>query len=340
MKFIYKKSNTDELEFISSIHKPRKSKFDLMDEHQMVDYLTANPNFEHRNHLIFYHWYERVYNINIIEENVLSGLNKSNPYTSKRTLEDDIIDRINEYMNSSRFLGFTVYYEYYYDFFEGIEKFNYKEFKGEKFLLYLLELFPQIVEIDFKGKKRFFRYNSAELKKLPYEYNSFVVYYKSNNLPSFYPHKLDGVHTYNPHSLLTKSKKEIANDVRLEKGLPKIGEGWISETLLYYAVKEAIPEYEVKHHGNLKWLGLQHLDIYIPNLNIGIEYQGKQHREPVEFFGGVKAFEKNIERDKRKKRLCSENNLKLFYVFPETDTIKFIVELKEYIKNTANKELR
>jgi hypothetical protein len=70
-----------------------------MDEHQMVDYLTANPNFEHRNHLIFYHWYERVYNRNIIGENVLSGLNKSNPYTSKRTLEDDIIDRINEYMN-------------------------------------------------------------------------------------------------------------------------------------------------------------------------------------------------------------------------------------------------
>lgn len=340
MKFIYKKSNTDELEFISSIHKPRKSKFDLMDEHQMVDYLTANPNFEHRNHLIFYHWYERVYNRNIIGENVLSGLNKSNPYTSKRTLEDDIIDRINEYMNSSRFLGFTVYYEYYYDFFEGIEKFNYEEFKGEKFLLYLLELFPQIVEIDFKGQKRFFRYNSAELKKLPYEYNSFVVYYKSNNLPSFYPHKLDGVHTYNPHSLLTKSKKEIANDVRLEKGLPRIGEGWISETLLYYAVKEAISEYEVKHPGNPKWLDLQHLDIYIPNLNIGIEYQGKQHREPIEFFGGVKAFEKNLERDKRKKRLCSENNLKLFYVFPETDTIKFIVELKEYIKNTANKELR
>ena len=37
-------------------------------------------------------------------------------------------------------------------------------------------------------------------------------------------------------------------------------------------------------------------------------------------------------RDKRKKRLCSENDLKLFYVFPETDTIKFITELKENIK--------
>jgi hypothetical protein len=32
------------------------------------------------------------------------------------------------------------------------------------------------------------------------------------------------------------------------------------------------------------------------------------------------------------KRLCSENDLKLFYVFPETDTIKFSTELKENVK--------
>jgi len=32
------------------------------------------------------------------------------------------------------------------------------------------------------------------------------------------------------------------------------------------------------------------------------------------------------------KRLCPENDLKLFYVFPETDTIKFSTELKENVK--------
>ena len=307
-----------------------------MDEHQMIEYLTSNSNLEHRNHLLFYHWYERTYKKNVINKNVLSSLNKSNPYSSKRTIQDEIIDRMNEYMNSNRFLGFTVYYEYYYDFFNGIEKFNYEQFKDESFLKYLLKLFPQIVEIDYKSQKRFFRFNSDELKKLPYEYNSFVVYYKSNNLPSFYPHRLNEVHIYNPHSLLTKSKKEISNTVRVEKGLPKIGEGWISETLLYYAVKEALPEYQVIHHGNPKWLGLQHLDIYIPELKIGIEYQGKQHTEPVDFFGGAEAFEKNLERDNRKKRLCSENDLKLFYVFPETDTKIFISELHKYVKTAYN----
>ena len=332
MKFIYKKSNKDELEFINSIHKSKKSKFDEMDEHQMVEYLTSNSNLEHRNHLLFYHWYERVYNKNVINEKVLCSLNKSNPYFSKRTLEDDIIDRMNKYMKSNRFLGFTVYFEYYYDFFSGIESFSYQEFKNKSFLKYLLKLFPQIVEIDYKSQKRFFRYSSKELKKLPYEYNSFVVYYKSNNLPSFFPHRLNEVHIYNPHSLLTKSKKEIANIVREEKGLPKIGEGWLSETMLYYAVKNALAEYEVIHHGNPRWLGLQHLDIYIPEIEIGIEYQGKQHTEPVEFFGGADAFEKNLERDQRKKRLCLENGLKLYYVYPETDTKAFIADLVKFVK--------
>lgn len=339
MKFIYKTSDNDELEFINSIHKPKNSKFDKMDEHQMIEYLTSNPNFEHRNHLLFYHWYERVYKKNVINENAISSLNKSNSYALKRTLQDDIIDRMNEYMNSSRFLGFTVFYEYYYDFFNGIEEFNYEQFKGRSFLEYILKLFPQTVEIDYKSQKRFFRFSSSELKKLPYDYNSFIIHYKSNNLPSFYPHRLNEVHIYNPHSLLTKSKKEIANIVREEKGLPKIGEGWISETLLYYAVKDSLREHEVIHHGNPKWLGLQHLDIYIPDLNIGVEYQGKQHTEPVEFFGGVKAFKKNLERDKRKKRLCAENDLKLFYVFPETDTEIFISILKKYIRTKYNKQL-
>lgn len=336
MKFIYKKSDDEELEFINSILKPKKSKFDLMDEHQMINYLTSNPNLEHRNHLLFYHWYERVYNKNIINKNVLKGLNKSNQYKSKRTLQDDIIDRMTKYMNSERFLGFTVYYEYYFDFFQEIEKFSYKDFKGATFLHYILKLFPQIVEIDYKSQKRFFRFDTDKLKKMPFEYNSFVLYFKSNNLPSFYPHKLNNVHTYNPHSLLIKNKKEIANIVRIEKGLPKIGEGWISETLLYYAVKTALQEYEVINHGSPEWLGLQHLDIFIPELSIGIEYQGKQHTEPVDFFGGVEAFKKNIERDERKKRLCSENELKLFYVYPETDTHQFIEKLKEYINTTHN----
>ena len=76
----------------------------------------------------------------------------------------------------------------------------------------------------------------------------------------------------------------------------------------------------------------QHFDIYFTDLNIAIEYQGTQHQKPVEYFGGEEAFIKGKERDERKKKLCVENGCKLFYVYPDDDTKKFIKELKKYIK--------
>lgn len=61
------------------------------------------------------------------------------------------------------------------------------------------------------------------------------------------------------------------------------------------------------------WLGRQSLDFYLPQYNIAIECQGIQHFKSKDFFGGEKRFNEQIERDKRKLKLCNENNLKLIY---------------------------
>ena len=61
------------------------------------------------------------------------------------------------------------------------------------------------------------------------------------------------------------------------------------------------------------WLGKQHLDFYLPQYNIGIECQGKQHFKIVEYFGGEKEFKLIKERYERKKKLCEENGVKLLY---------------------------
>lgn len=98
------------------------------------------------------------------------------------------------------------------------------------------------------------------------------------------------------------------------KGIPQKGEGWISETMLYHKVSNYYKSYEVIQHGRPKWLGKQHLDIYFPKENIGIEYQGIQHYKPVEYFGGEEGFAKNLERDARKRRLCEENACQLIFV--------------------------
>lgn len=111
--------------------------------------------------------------------------------------------------------------------------------------------------------------------------------------------------------------REIENILREERNIPRIGEGWISETILYRQMIEAFPDEKIIHHGRPSWLGKQHLDIYFPRKNIGIEYQGLQHSEPVEYFGGIEAFEKQQKMDNKKKRLCEKNNCKLIYVYPD-----------------------
>ena len=103
------------------------------------------------------------------------------------------------------------------------------------------------------------------------------------------------------------------NYFRKHSGVPSIGEGWVSETHLYYEIKNALT-CKVIQHGKPKWLGRQHFDIWIPSLNVAIEYQGTQHDKPIKFFGGEKGFEENQKRDDRKKQLCKKNNIKLIEV--------------------------
>lgn len=133
-----------------------------------------------------------------------------------------------------------------------------------------------------------------------------------------------------------KIMREAENEFREERNLPKIGEGWISETELFHKLRETFPNEQIVHHGRPTWLSRQHLDIYFPLRNIGIEYQGIQHKKPVECFGGEKSFKKLQALDKRKAQLCKENACKLILVGEESDhndiihrVIQIIIEEKD-----------
>jgi len=118
-------------------------------------------------------------------------------------------------------------------------------------------------------------------------------------------------------SYIKEITREAENQVREQRGLPRVGEGWISETNLFYQIKNAYPKYLVVHHGKTKWLGLQHFDIYFPEFNVALEYQGKQHTEMVEYFGGEESFNQILENDRLKKEKCKINNCILIEVFPD-----------------------
>lgn len=47
------------------------------------------------------------------------------------------------------------------------------------------------------------------------------------------------------------------------------------------------------------------------NIDFLIEYQGKQHYQPVSKFGGTRAFYQQQYNDNQKRRFCALNNLKL-----------------------------
>ena len=67
-------------------------------------------------------------------------------------------------------------------------------------------------------------------------------------------------------------------------------------------------------------------DFYLPDYNCCIEYNGKQHYEPVEYFGGNEDFIIRQKHDKIKSNYCNKNNIKLICIpYWEEDNIEDIL---------------
>lgn len=112
-----------------------------------------------------------------------------------------------------------------------------------------------------------------------------------------------------------------------------------NQSKLYRKLIDKFPDILIEYEKHLPWLGLQSLDIYVPKYNIGVEYDGLQHYESVECFGGEKTFLATVERDKRKDLLCKENNCKLFrikYDYTDSDFDELIRNIQNIINDEIN----
>ena len=107
---------------------------------------------------------------------------------------------------------------------------------------------------------------------------------------------------------------KIENIVRQEFGIRKVGEGWLSETILYQIVKRVLPGQTVLFHHRPDWLNGLELDIYVPELKTAFEYQGIQHYKPIDAWGGDEALEELQERDWRKASTCKDLGIRLLKV--------------------------
>ena len=127
---------------------------------------------------------------------------------------------------------------------------------------------------------------------------------------------------YGPYivkTALVMEKGDPEVEVRLRLGIPA-GLRWVSEFELFSIVREILSDYVVEYQDRAGWLGSQSLDVYVPALKLAIEYQGRQHFEPIDFFGGEAGFQNTKMRDKKKADLCSENGITLVY-FRHTEPI-------------------
>jgi len=70
------------------------------------------------------------------------------------------------------------------------------------------------------------------------------------------------------------------------------------------------------------------IDVYIPNLKLGFEYQGIQHFKPISFFGGEETYIAQAQRDKRKKEICGRESVNLIYVYYDEKLLRRLIEEK------------
>lgn len=105
------------------------------------------------------------------------------------------------------------------------------------------------------------------------------------------------------------------------------GESFLMNNLSNY-------EYQKK----FDWLGLKSLDFFLPDLDVAIEVQGKQHFQSVDFFGGEDNFRIIIERDELKYNLCKEHGIIILY-YVHDNSIKIpqeFLDKYEYLRSLSD----
>lgn len=136
------------------------------------------------------------------------------------------------------------------------------------------------------------------------------------------------------HRIAAKKERafttKIENIVRQEFGFRDVGDGWVSETILYQIVKRIFVKQQILRHDRPDWLEGLELDIFAPSLHLAFEYQGQQHFHPIPVWGGAKALQELRERDERKARLCASYGIDLVTIdYTEPLTENYVLTILE-----------
>ena len=138
---------------------------------------------------------------------------------------------------------------------------------------------------------------------------------------------IDGCEWYAiPHNLLTgHSGCPVCNSI--SKGESRIKNFLVDKGVSY--------EYQFRHpklRGKSNYM--LSYDFFLPEYNLLIEFQGKQHETAIDYFGGESRFNIQIENDKTKKEFAIQNNIELLEIwYYDYDNIEQILSEKLNINN-------
>ncbi|MFO1434771.1 MAG: hypothetical protein U1F76_32600 [Candidatus Competibacteraceae bacterium] len=170
--------------------------------------------------------------------------------------------------------------------------------------------------------------------KVPSHFYGSDMYY-SSFLQRYLPyHTLFSRKELGPDVYQGEEYRKIENKVRDIFGYPRIGEKWISETILFKVVSMILSPMEVIHHyRGIELQGLE-LDIWIPEVRLGIEYQGEQHYQVIDHWGGEEGLKKRQENDRKKKILCKQAGYTLveFHYFEDLSEEAIRKKLSRYLR--------
>ena len=121
-----------------------------------------------------------------------------------------------------------------------------------------------------------------------------------------YPDIKKVITTYNRY--LKEKRDQIYQELLIQK--EERGK-WKSEQEVFLIIHQYFPDALFQYKPD--FLEGKSLDIYIPSIQCAIEYQGLQHFEAIEFFGGKEALEDNQRRDQFKRFMCKSRGIKLIY---------------------------
>ena len=121
-------------------------------------------------------------------------------------------------------------------------------------------------------------------------------------------------------------KQKLSHHINSQCGCPycneSLGERKITKILtdnnIIYIPQHKFPD--------CKYIKPLSFDFYLPIENLCIEYDGKQHYEPIKHFGGEESFKETQIRDKIKTNYCKENNIHLIRIRYDENIIEKLEE--------------